>query len=107
MDDQPKNHAKSLMLYHLIFVCTYRNKLLILYGNEVKQGFEEIAARSDVSFEALEVDQDHIYCLVKSEPRMRTAGHRPQTETHLDHATVAKAFSCVKKAILEREDILA
>ena len=70
MDDQSKNHAKFLILYHLIFVCKHRKKLLISSGNEVKQLFEEIAARSDFSFETLEVDQDHIHCLVKSEPRI-------------------------------------
>ena len=70
MDYQSKNHAKFLILYHLIFVCKYRKKLLISYGNEVKQLFEEIAARSDFSFETFEVDQDHIHCLVKSEPRI-------------------------------------
>src|SRR5258708_617650 len=26
MDDQSKNHAKFLILYHLIFVCKYRKK---------------------------------------------------------------------------------
>jgi len=29
-----------------------------------------IAANSDFSFETLEVDQDHIHCLVQSEPRI-------------------------------------
>src|SRR5450432_1068644 len=38
------------------------------YGDEVKKLFEEIAASSDFSFETMEVDQDHIHCLVKSEP---------------------------------------
>ena len=70
MDDLSKNHAKFLLLYHVIFVCTYRKKRLIPYGDEVKRLFEEIAARSDVSFEALEVDQDHLHCMVKSEPRI-------------------------------------
>ena len=70
MDDQSKKHAKFLILSHLIFVCQYRTQLLISYGNEVKQVFEEIAARSDFSFETLEVDQDHSHCLVKSEPRI-------------------------------------
>ncbi|HWZ18906.1 MAG TPA: IS200/IS605 family transposase [Ktedonobacteraceae bacterium] len=70
MDDQPKNHAKFLILYHLIFVCKYRKKLLVSYGKEVKQVFEEIAARSDFSFETLAVDQDHIHCEVSSEPRI-------------------------------------
>jgi putative transposase len=45
-------------------------KLLVPYGEEVKQHFEEIASHSDCSFEALEVDQDHMHCLVKGEPRM-------------------------------------
>jgi putative transposase len=36
----------------------------------VKRLLEEIAARSDCSFEALEVDQDHLHGLVKSEPRI-------------------------------------
>jgi putative transposase len=70
MDYQSKNHAKFLLLYHVIFVCKYRKKLLVSYGSAVKQLFEEIAARSDFSLEALEVDQDHIHCLVKSEPRI-------------------------------------
>ncbi len=41
MDYQSKNHVKFLILYHLIFVCKYRKKLLVFYGNEVKQLFEE------------------------------------------------------------------
>lgn len=70
MDDDAKNHAKFLILYHLIFVCKYRKKLLIDDGEETKQLFLEIASRSDFSFEALEVDQNHLHCLVKSEPRI-------------------------------------
>jgi REP-associated tyrosine transposase len=42
MDDQSKHHARFLILYHLIFVCKYRKKLLISYGNEVKQLLEDI-----------------------------------------------------------------
>ena len=52
MDDQSKNHAKFLILSHLIFVWKYRKKLLVFSGNEVKQLFEEIATRSDFAFEA-------------------------------------------------------
>ncbi len=39
-------------------------------GDEVKRLFEEIAACSDVSVEALEVEQDHLHCMVESEPRI-------------------------------------
>jgi putative transposase len=70
MDYSTKNHVKFLMLYHFVFVCKYRKNLLIPYGDEVKQMVEEISACSDFSFETLEVDQDHIHCLVKSEPRI-------------------------------------
>lgn len=41
---------------------------MIPYGKVVKSIFEEIGARSDFSFETMEVDQDHMHCLVKSEP---------------------------------------
>ncbi len=58
------------MLYHLILVCKYRKKLLIVYGEATKRLFEEIAAKSDFSIVQMEGDQDHIHCLVKSEPRI-------------------------------------
>jgi len=51
-------------------VSKYRKKLVLSYGEEVKKIFEEIALKSDCSFETLEVDQDHIHCLVKSEPHL-------------------------------------
>jgi putative transposase len=70
MDDQSKSHAKFLILYHLIFVCKYRKKLLIRYGNEIKGVFGGIAAKFDFSIETLEVDQDHIHCLVQSDLRI-------------------------------------
>ncbi len=70
MDYQSKNHARFLILYHLIFVCKYRKKLLIHYGDETQRIFEDIATPSDCSCSAMEVDQDHMHCLVKSEPRI-------------------------------------
>src|SRR5258707_9546834 len=70
MDYETKNHSKFLIRYHLIFVCKYRKSLLLRYGEEMKRIFEQIAAASDVSFEAMEVDRDHIHCLIKSEPKV-------------------------------------
>lgn len=61
MEYESTAHAKFLLLYHLIFVCKYRKRLLLAYGAEVKQIFQEIAEQSDFSFKALEVDQDHIH----------------------------------------------
>jgi putative transposase len=70
MDDDTQNHAKFLILSHLIFVCKYRKKLLTLSGDETKGIFESIATHSDFSFETMELDQDHIHGLLKSEPRI-------------------------------------
>lgn len=70
MDDESKNHAKFLILYQLIGVCKDRKKLVNSYGDVTKALFEEIAASSDFSIEQMEVDQDHLHCLVKSEPRI-------------------------------------
>lgn len=61
MDDETKNHAKFLILYHLIFVCKYRKKLLNTYGSSIKTLFAEIATTSDFSIEQMEVDQDHTH----------------------------------------------
>ncbi len=89
MDYSSKNHARFLLLSHLIFVCKYRKRLLIRYGDETKKIVEGIAAKSDVSFETMEVDQDHIHCLVKSEPRMRTTCHCTEVTTRIDHSALA------------------
>ena len=70
MDDDTKNHAKFLMLYHIIFVCKYWKNLVLRYGGAVNQIFTQIATTADFSFEAMEVDRDHIHCLVKSEPEI-------------------------------------
>ena len=70
MDDDTKNHAKFLILCHIICVCKYRKNLLLRYGGAVNQIFTQIATTADFSFEATKVDQDHIHCLVKSEPKI-------------------------------------
>ncbi len=52
MEYESKAHANYFLPSHLIFVWKYRKKLLLSYGEEVKQIFEEIATKSDCSFEA-------------------------------------------------------
>ncbi|MGO8948156.1 MAG: IS200/IS605 family transposase [Ktedonobacterales bacterium] len=68
MDYGTKNHTKFLILYHLIFVCKYRKKLLERWGETVKAIFFEIRASAHFSFEEMQVDRNQIHCLVKSEP---------------------------------------
>ena len=50
-----KNHSKYLLTYHFIFVCKYRQKLLIKYDFVIKE---------------MEVDKDHIHLMIESEPKV-------------------------------------
>lgn len=52
---QSKNHSKFTLTYHLIFVCKYRKKLLIRYGEYIKQIMFDISKKYD--FEILEIKQ--------------------------------------------------
>ena len=70
MDDDTKNHAQFLILEQRIFVCKYQKSILKRSGEETKRIFEDIATHSDFSFETMEVDQDPLHCLVKSEPKI-------------------------------------
>ena len=43
MDYISRNHSKYLLMCHLIFVCKYRKKLLVIFEKEIKQIFLDIA----------------------------------------------------------------
>ena len=68
MDYTSRNHSKYLLMTHLIFVCKYRKKLLVKFGNEIKQLFYDIADEKDLSIIEMEVDKDHIHLLVQYNP---------------------------------------
>jgi putative transposase len=70
MDYDTKNHAKFLILYHIIFVCKYRKSLFGNLEEAVKEIFFEISFSSHFGIEEIETDQDHIHCLIKSEPHL-------------------------------------
>ena len=66
-----KNHSKFLLKYHIIFVCKYRQKILI--GNIatcVKNILIDIANKSDFRIEVIETDKDHVHLLVNSAPKV-------------------------------------
>jgi len=44
---------------HLIFVTKYRKKLLIKYGDEIKQILSDIVEEKDFEIIKMEVDKDH------------------------------------------------
>lgn len=65
-----KNHSKFILTYHIIFVCKYRKKLLIKYGEDVKQIMHDISKRYDFDIKEMEVDKDHIHMMISSVPKI-------------------------------------
>ena len=65
-----KNHSKFIITYHIIFVCKYRKKLLINYGEDVKQIMYDISKRYDFDIKEMEVDKDHIHMMISSVPKI-------------------------------------
>lgn len=65
-----KNHSKFILTYHIIFVCKYRKKLLIKYGEDVKQIMYDISKRYDFVIKEMEVDKDHIHMMISSVPKI-------------------------------------
>jgi putative transposase len=84
-----QGRSKYLLLVHLIFVVKYRKKLLIRYGNEVKQKMLETSTRYQFEIDTIEVDQNHIHLLVAYEPRISISQIvsvlKGQTTYHLWH----------------------
>ena len=68
MDYISRNHSKYLLMAHLIFVTKCRKKLLIKYGDEIKQILSDIAEEKDFEIIEMEVDKDHVHLLVSYNP---------------------------------------
>lgn len=53
---------------HLIFVCKYRKKLLVRYGEDIKRIFLDISGEYNLKIIEMEADKDHIHILVQYNP---------------------------------------
>ena len=65
-----KNRHKTLLQYHVIFVCKYRNKLLVNenISDDIKQLSYEICQKYNVIIHEMETDKDHIHYMIETEP---------------------------------------
>lgn len=70
MKYETKNHSKFLLMYHVIFVCKYRKKILEPIDDRLKQTLYDISKESDFEILEMETDKDHIHLLIKSEPKI-------------------------------------
>lgn len=68
MDYTSENHSKHLLVVHLIFSCKYRKRLLVKYGEEIKDIFYDISEENGLNIIEMEVDKDHIHLLVQYPP---------------------------------------
>jgi putative transposase len=57
-------------MYHVVFSCKYRRKILEPISEELKQTILDIATKSNFEIIEMETDKDHIHLLVKSEPKI-------------------------------------
>ena len=64
------NHSKFILTYHIIFTCKYRKKLLIKYGEDIKQMIYDISKKYDFEIKEMEVDKDNIHMMVSSIPKI-------------------------------------
>ena len=67
---QSLHHSKFILVYHIIFVCKYRKKLLIKYGKDIKQIMFDISKKYDFDIKEMEVDKDHIHMMINSVPKI-------------------------------------
>jgi len=55
-------------MVHLIFVCKYRKRLLIKYGDQIQDIFRDVAKAKHFEIITMEIDKDHIHLLARYPP---------------------------------------
>ncbi len=65
-----QNHSKYLNMAHLIFVCKYRKRLLMHFGEQVKLLPETIARDHRFTTKEMETDKEQIHLLVSYPPTL-------------------------------------
>lgn len=87
-----KNHSKFILTYHIIFTCKYRKKLLIKYGEDVKQIMYDISKRYDFDIKEMEVDKDHIHMMISSVPKNISTSNSKSVKTTIYYSNAEKIF---------------
>lgn len=62
-------HAKTKLLYHIIFSTKFRRKCLNGIHNSVLEAFQYADKKSNFSILTMELDKDHIHLLIECKPR--------------------------------------
>ena len=65
-----KNHSKFLLMYHIIFVIKYRQKIIDFFKEDIKDIFIEISKKYNFKILEIETDEDHIHLLIQADPKV-------------------------------------
>lgn len=69
IDFETNNHSVFLLHYHLIMCIKYRNKVIDdLISERLKQIFEYISPRYNITLEEWNHDSDHVHILFRGQP---------------------------------------
>ena len=86
-----KNHSNFILTYHIIFTCKYRKKLLVKYGDEIKQIMFNIGNKYDFDIKEMEVDKDHIHLMIDSLPKIPPIANCTSFKTTIYNRDMEKA----------------
>ncbi|APQ78822.1 MULTISPECIES: IS200/IS605 family transposase [Clostridium] len=69
MDLDTNNHSVFLLHYHLVLVIKYRREVINAdISNRLKEIFEKISPKYNISIEEWEHDNNHVHVLFKAQP---------------------------------------
>ena len=69
MELDNNNHSVFLMYYHLVLVIKYRRKVIDdVISNRLKEIFEYVAPRYNITLQEWNHDKDHVHILFKAHP---------------------------------------
>ena len=70
MELDNNNHSVFLMFYHLVLVIKYRRKIIdSTISDRLKEIFEYISKKYNVTLQEWNHDKDHIHILFKAQPK--------------------------------------
>ena len=102
MDLDTNNHSVFKLSYHLVLVIKYRRKVIDdNISNRLKEIFEYISPKYNVTLEEWNHDKDHIHLLFRGSPNTEISKFLNAYKS-ASSRLIKKRISSYKKATLER-----
>ncbi|MHA6480876.1 IS200/IS605 family transposase [Paenibacillus sp. strain BS8-2] len=99
MELDNNNHSVFLMYYHLVLVIKYRRKVIDdQISNRLKEIFEYIAPKYNISLQEWNHDKDHVHILFKAQPNSELSKFI-NTYKSASSRLVKKEHSIIRKSL--------